>query len=129
MEFTVKTKFKATAKQMYSAWLSSDEHSKMTGGTASISDKIGADFTAWDGYLEGKNLNLEPFTRILQSWRTSEFNDNEKDSQIEILLNELDGETELTLIHTDVPETGEHYKKGWDDHYFQPMKAYFSSLK
>lgn len=129
MEFTLKTKFKATAKQIYSAWLTSEEHSQMTGGTANITDKIGTEFTAWDGYIEGRNIALEPFRRIVQSWRTSEFNDNEKDSKIEILLNEADGETELTLIHTNVPESGEHYKKGWDNHYFQPMKTYFSELK
>jgi activator of HSP90 ATPase len=62
----------------------------------------------------------------VQSWRTSEFGKEDQDSQIEILLNEVAGETELTLIHSNLPESGEHYKKGWDEHYFQPMKVYFS---
>jgi len=126
MEFTLKTKIDATAKQIYIAWLSSDGHTNMTGGTATISDIIGANFTAWDGYIEGQNIELEPFNRILQSWRTSQFEKDEEDSQIEILLNEINGQTELTLIHTNVPESGEHYIKGWDNHYFQPMKNYFS---
>ncbi len=115
-----------TAKEIYKTWLSSEGHSNMTGGEATISEKIGGRFTAWDGYIEGKNIELEPYKRILQSWRTSQFEDHEKDSQLEILLNEVDGQTELTLIHTNVPESGEHYKKGWDNHYFQPMKLYFS---
>ncbi|MEO1262846.1 MAG: SRPBCC domain-containing protein [Bacteroidota bacterium] len=51
----------------------------------------------------------------------------EEDSQVEIILTEMDGETELTLIHTNVPENGAHYKKGWEDHYFQPMKKYFQN--
>ncbi len=126
MEFTLKTKIAAPAKQIYSAWLSNEGHTDMTGGTAIISDKIGDSFTAWDGYIEGKNIELEPYKRILQSWRTSQFEAHEEDSQIEILLNEADGLTELTLIHTDVPESGEHYIKGWENHYFQPMKEYFS---
>ena len=126
MEFTLNTKINATAKEIYITWLNSEGHMKMTGGAANISDKIGDGFTAWDGYIEGKNIELEPYGRILQSWRTSQFEENEEDSQIEVLLNEVDGQTELTLIHTNVPESGEHYKKGWDDHYFQPMKAYFS---
>ncbi len=126
MEFTLKTKIDATAKQIYKAWLSSDGHTNMTGGTATISDIIGDNFTAWDGYIEGQNIELEPFNRILQSWRTSQFEEGEEDSQIEILLNEINGQTELTLIHTNVPESGEHYIKGWDNHYFQPMKNYFS---
>ena len=126
MEFTLKTKIKATAEEIYSAWLNSEGHTKMTGGKATASDKIGDGFTAWDGYIEGKNISLEPNSRIVQSWRTSQFEEGETDSQIEVLLNEVGGETELTLIHRNVPESGDHYKKGWDEHYFQPMKAYFS---
>ena len=126
MEFTLKTKINTSAKEIYKAWLNSEGHSNMTGGAAIISDKPGDNFTAWDGYIEGKNIELEPYKRILQTWRTSQFKDQEEDSQIEILLNEIDGQTELTLIHTNVPESGEHYKKGWDNHYFQPMNEYFS---
>ncbi|MEX0291291.1 MAG: SRPBCC domain-containing protein [Flavobacteriaceae bacterium] len=126
MEFTLKTIINATAEEIYTAWLSSEGHTNMTGGEATASDKLGSHFTAWDGYIEGKNLVLEPFARIVQSWRSSQFEAHEEDSQIEVLLSEVDGATELTLIHTTVPESGEHYKKGWDNHYFQPMKKYFS---
>ena len=126
MEFTLKTNIKATSKQIYKAWLSTQGHTKMTGGSAFTSDKVGDKFTAWGGYIAGENLVLEPYTRIIQSWRTSQFLEDEQDSQIEILLNEVNGQTELTLIHTNVPESGEHYIKGWDESYFQPMKAYFS---
>ena len=128
MEFTLKTKIDASAKDIYSTWLDSDGHTKMTGGSATISDKIQDNFTAWDGYIEGKNLALEPYKKILQSWRTSQFEENEEDSQIEILLNEMDGQTELTLIHSNVPESGSHYVEGWENHYFQPMKAYFKTI-
>lgn len=125
MQFTLKTIINATAKEIYTSWLSSEGHTNMTGGAASISEKIGDKFNAWDGYIEGENLELEPHKRILQSWRTSQFEDQEEDSKIEILLNEVDGQTELVLNHTGLPESGEHYKKGWIDHYFAPMKEYF----
>ena len=126
MEFTLRTRIDATAEQIYKAWLSSEGHTRMTGGSAVITDKTGDHFSAWDGYIEGKNLELEPFCRIVQSWRTSQFEKEEEDSQIEILLVEHHGQTELTLIHRNVPESGDHYIQGWDDHYFQPMKRYFS---
>ncbi|NNG10431.1 MAG: hypothetical protein HKM92_09665 [Arenibacter sp.] len=125
MEFVLKTILNAPAKEIYIAWLSSEGHSNMTGGEATASDKVGAAFTAWDGYIHGTNLVLEKDARIAQSWRTSQFLENENDSQIEILLKETDGVTELTLIHTGLPESGEHYRNGWDVHYFQPMKEYF----
>jgi activator of HSP90 ATPase len=126
MEFTLKTKFQASPREIYTTWLTSEGHTKMTGGTATISDIVGDHFTAWDGYIQGKNLALEPYKRILQTWRTSQFEESEEDSQLEILLQEVDGQTELTLIHTNVPESGEHYINGWENHYFQPIKAYFS---
>ena len=125
MEFTVKTNIKATAKQIYKAWLSTQGHTKMTGGNAFVSDKMGDKFTAWDGYINGENLVLEPYSKIVQSWRSSNFEDQEGDSQIEILLSENGKETTVSLKHTNVPESGEHYIKGWDEHYFQPMKKYF----
>ena len=125
MEFILKTNFNTTSKKIYDTWLSSEGHTKMTGGSAIISNKIGNKFTAWDGYIEGENIDLEPNKRILQTWRTSQFEEDEEDSKIEVLLNEVDGKTELTLIHTNLSESGEHYKNGWQDHYFEPMEKYF----
>jgi activator of HSP90 ATPase len=129
MEFTITTTINATAKQIYKSWLSTQGHTKMTGGVAFLSDKVGDSFTAWDGYITGKNMALEPYNRIVQSWRSSNFEAHEPDSQIEVTLNEGDGETELTLTHSNVPNSGEHYIKGWDEHYFTPMKKYFEFLK
>lgn len=127
MEFTLKTTLKAGSEEIYKTWLSSKGHTQMTGGAATSSDQVGGTFTAWDGYIEGKNKALEPYTRIVQSWRTSQFDPEEADSQIEILLHDIDGQTEFTLIHSNVPESGAHYKKGWNEHYFQPMKKYFET--
>lgn len=126
MEFTLTIKLKASAEHVYNTWLSSKGHSEMTGGTALASDKVGIRFSAWDGYIEGENIELIPFTKIVQSWRTSQFELHEDDSQIEITLNEVDGFTELTLIHSNVPENGDHYINGWENHYFSPMRAYFN---
>lgn len=124
MEFTLTTTIQAPAKEIYTAWLTSEGHTNMTGAGAEISDQPGDSFTAWDGYIEGKNILLEPYRRIVQSWRTSEF-EGASDSQIEVLLKEEEGITLLTLIHTHLPTDGEQYKKGWEDFYFEPMKAYF----
>lgn len=126
MEFTLQTTIHAPAKAIFEAWLNSNGHSEMTGGEANISDQIGEAFTAWDGYIMGKNILIEPNGKIIQSWRTTEFQDDQDDSQIELQFEEIRPNiTQLTLIHTNVPEDGEHYIKGWEDHYFSPMKDYF----
>jgi activator of HSP90 ATPase len=126
MEFTVKTKLKASAEEIYLTWLSSKGHSLMTGGEATITDKVGDDFTTWDGYIKGKNIALEPYNKIVQSWRSVEFNKNEEDSQIEVIFEEYNGETEITLIHSNIFRNIDNYKIAWYDYYFKPMKEYFS---
>jgi activator of HSP90 ATPase len=102
----------------------------MTGGAgAQVSDKIGEPFEAWDGYIQGKNLELQPFKRILQAWRTSEFADSEPDSLLEILFEPANGGTKVTIRHSELPAHGMQYKQGWVDSYFEPMKDYFNQLK
>ena len=85
LEFELSHELPATPEILYSAWLSSVEHSNMTGGAATVSNVVGGTFEAWDGYIQGKNLELEPSKRILQSWRTTEFADSAEDSLLEIL--------------------------------------------
>ena len=88
---------------------------------------MGGKFTAWDGYIFGSTLGLEPDRRIVQAWRTSEFPDDALDSQLEILFEEVAEGTEVTLTHSDMPEDQVHsYRQGWEDFYFKPMQEYFS---
>ena len=101
----------------------------MTGGEAKCSNEVGSAFTTWDGYIFGENIDLKPNHEIIQSWRTSEFNDDDEDSILKISLNELENGTELTLIHRNIPEGQTQYEQGWKEHYFEPMKNYFESLK
>jgi hypothetical protein len=69
--FEIKATFKVKPSKIYEAWLDSTQHSNMTGGEAVCSPNIGDSFTAWDGYIEGKNIDLKPNTEIVQCWRTS----------------------------------------------------------
>jgi uncharacterized protein YndB with AHSA1/START domain len=64
MKFTVTATLKASPKEIYDAWLNSESHSEMTGGKAKINNQVGTNFTAWDGYIEGTNLEPEPKKRI-----------------------------------------------------------------
>lgn len=118
----------ATPAQVYSAWLSGSEHTAMTGGKATGSNKVGAKFTAWDGYISGKHLELIPNKKIVQSWRTSEFSNSDPDSKLTISLQTVSKGTKLTLQHKGTPKSQEaSYSAGWVEHYFQPMQAYFSN--
>ncbi len=125
IEFTISDIIAASPADIYRAWLSSEGHTAMTGGEAHCSDTIGGTFDAWDGYITGENIALEQDRSIVQSWRTSQFDAKDADSQIEVILQPVEGGTRVTLHHTSVPDDGDHYRPGWQEHYFDPMKAHF----
>ncbi|KAF0112191.1 MAG: Activator of Hsp90 ATPase 1 family protein [Chloroflexi bacterium] len=111
---------------VFHAWLDSKQHSRFTGSEAEVDPKVGGEFTAWGGYISGKTKVLEPPNRILQSWRTTEFPVDSPDSLLEILLEKIPGGTQLTLIHTEIPDgQAEMYREGWEEYYFTPMQDYF----
>ncbi len=56
----------ASTEDIYSALLDSKKHGEFTGDKAKIDPKVGGKFSAWDGYILGKTLELEPFKRIVQ---------------------------------------------------------------
>ena len=124
--FTLTTVIPATPAEIYKAWLSTKGHTAMTGSAAKVDGKIGGKFTAWDGYILGSTLALEPDQRIAQAWRTSEFPDEAPDSLVEITLKETKSGTKITLTHSHIPAGQEDsYRQGWEDFYFKPMKEYF----
>jgi len=125
IKFEVSEVIPASAETIYAAWLSSDEHSRMTGGPAMISAKVGEAFEAWDGYIQGKNLELKSPKRIIQRWRTSEFEESDQDSLLEIMFDSVENGTRVTIRHSDLPDHGMQYRQGWIDAYFTPMKEYF----
>jgi activator of HSP90 ATPase len=125
--FTLTDTIPAMPQQIYDAWLDSRGHTEMTGSTAEAKATEGASFSAWGGYIKGKNLKLEPGRRIVQSWRTTRFAPDDPDSEIEVLLEPVDGGTKLTLQHRNVPDGHAGYQNGgWQEHYFEPMKRYFA---
>jgi uncharacterized protein YndB with AHSA1/START domain len=113
--------------RLWAMWLHPVHHGSFTGGAeAIITDLEGEMYSCWDGYIEGRNLTLEPGRRIVQSWRTADFAAADPDSVLELRFEPHGEGTRLELRHTELPhETGETYRKGWEDHYFQHMRELF----
>jgi len=124
-KFELKETFRVRPAVIYRAWLDTEEHTKMTGGQADCSHEIGGTFTAWNNYISGTNKSLRLNEEIVQSWRTTEFDEDDEDSELIIRLKEIPDGCELSLIHTNIPAGQTQYKQGWIDNYFIPMKEYF----
>jgi len=121
-----KVRFPTSAKKLYEIFLDSKKHSAATGGKAVAGKKVGDRFTAWDGYITGKNLVLVPGRVIVQAWRTSEFKKTDPDSVLTLTLEESGGSTTLTMVHAAVPDhKADDFKSGWHEHYWKPIKKYF----
>ena len=126
-DFSVSTELPAAPDAVYDTWMSSEGHTSMTGGRADVDPRIGGRFEAWDGYITGVTLDLEPGRRIVQSWRTSDFTDCDEDSQIEVVLEPSSGGCAIFLHHTNVPDGHRGYEDGgWEDNYFAPMRTFFT---
>ena len=126
-DFEVSAVIPASPEQVFAAWMSSALHAEMTGGVAEIDPVVGGTFTAWDGYIWGRTIAFEAPHRIVQSWRTTEFSENDPDSQIEVLMTPEGSETLVRIRHTEVPDGHRGYEDGgWQENYFDPMKRYFS---
>jgi uncharacterized protein YndB with AHSA1/START domain len=119
----------ASPEAVYKALMDPRMHSRFTGRRADIGKDVGDPFTAYDGYIDGVNLALEPGKRIIQSWRAHEDGwPDDHYSQVSYRLARVGKRTRVVLQHERVPsELAENFRKGWKQHYWLPLKALFSS--
>ena len=116
----------AAPVEIYDAFLNEQKHSAFTGAKATCDRRVGGKFTAWDGYISGKNVRLENGRRIVQEWKTSEWPKGVPPSLIEFKFKPKGQGTEVTMVQKNVPaiQAG-NYEKGWIDYYWTPLKKYF----
>jgi activator of HSP90 ATPase len=113
-------------QQVYDALVDPRRHAEFTGAKATGQAKPGAKFTAWDGYITGKHLVLEPGKRLIQEWLTTDWPAGAAPSQLEWTFVSKGDSTEVTLTQTDVPaDQASLYSQGWIDYYWDPLKLYF----
>lgn len=114
--------FRATPHEVYEALMDSARHSKFTGSKAKISREAGGKFTAYDGWVEGVNVELVPDKKIVQKWRGSDWPPGHY-SVAKFELKKIGEKTELKFTQTGVPEDRlDMIDKGWVEHYWDKMK-------
>jgi len=122
--------FEADPEKVYDALLDPKKHTEFTGSPATTSAKKGATFTAWEGYISGKNLELVKDKKIVQAWKTTEWPDGYPVSRLEFTLNAKKGGTELKMVHSNVPaEQVASYTSGWKSAYWDPLREYLAERK
>ncbi|HET9752613.1 MAG TPA: SRPBCC domain-containing protein [Myxococcales bacterium] len=118
----------AEPQRVFSAWLDAKEHAAFTGGGEAVVEPwTGGRFIAWDGYIHGILLGVDPGRRVVQTWRTSEFPPEARDSRLVVEFEPARGGTRVIIRHTDLPPShAKRYEKGWMEHYLKPLARYFA---
>ena len=117
----------ASPQQLYELYMDQKKHALVTGAQAKITSKEGTTYSAHDGYITGKNLQLVPGRLIVQSWRASDWSEDTIDSTF-ILLFEANGKDSIVqMIQANVPDNQVvSLSKGWRAHYWDHWKQWLS---
>ena len=117
---------KVSPEQVYAAYVDPKKHSEFTKSKATGKPVVNGKFTAWDGYIFGKFLELEGGTRVVQEWSSTDFPEGYPPSKLELIFCQVPKGTEITMIHTNVPkEQADETAEGWTEFYWDPLKKYF----
>jgi len=130
--------FKASRKRVYDALTDAAQFGRvvqlsaaiqgggMKTGAApvAISREPGGSFSAFGGYITGRQVELVPNERIVQVWRAGSW-DAGSYSIARFVLVESGGETKIVFDHTGFPKgQAEHLAEGWRVNYWEPLAKF-----
>lgn len=121
----------ASANDIYDALMDETQHTAFTESQAHIDATLGGAMDAYDGYITGRFLELEPNARIVQIWRAEEDGwPEEHFSTLTITLTPRHNGTAIGLLQTDVPEhLSRSIAEGWKEYYWKPLRKYLERKK
>jgi activator of HSP90 ATPase len=132
--------FKAGRKRVYEALTDANQFGKvvqlsaamqaggMKTGAAPVtmSHEAGGAFSAFGGYVTGRQIELAPNERIVQVWRAGSW-DPGSYSIAKFVLVEFGGETKIKFDHTGFPKgQAEHLAEGWRINYWEPLAKFLA---
>lgn len=119
--------FGAKPAKVYKALVDSTEHTKFTGAGAQIGTGVGDAWSAYDGKISGRQLELVDGVRIVQTWRAGNWPQGSHSLVRFELLPEGDG-TRVVLDHDALADDQvAHIDGGWTRMYWEPLRKYLES--
>lgn len=118
--------FETEPHEVYETLMDSKKHAAFTGAKAKIGRNVGDDFSVWDDWATGTNVEIVPDKKIVQKWRGADW-PKDHYSHVMFELKKVDRGTRLDFTQTDIPESlYEELAKGWREWYWEKLKVYFA---
>ena len=121
--------FKASPEKIYDLIMDEKKHAEFTGSKATLSTKPKGEFSVFDGYCKGYNIELVRGKKIVQAWHFEE--DGWPENHFSICNFEFEkvgDKTKLRFIQSEVPvHKVESLKEGWKQFYWDAIKKYLKS--
>ncbi len=115
---------KSSPERIYSALVSAETFSEVTGAPAEIAQNEGGAFSCFGGQIVGRHLELNPNKRIVQAWRAGAWPEGVY-SIVKFEISEAGASTTVELEHTGFPDdAADQLEGGWHKMYWDPLKAY-----
>lgn len=116
----------ASPKRIYDALLDSQQFGEVTGRPAEITSQPGTEFKLFGGAISGRNVELVPNRRVVQAWRSNDWEEGLY-SVVRFELQEQGDGTKLLFDHTGYPEAAhDMLEGGWHQMYWEPLKKHLA---
>ena len=113
-----------TPETVYEILTSSEKFTTMSAGReAKISKDTGGTISMFGGAILGRNVELVPGKRVVQAWRSSDWQEGVY-SVVRFELTAVGTKTKLSFDQSGHPTEAEpHLNEGWHKMYWQPLNA------
>ncbi|MBM75344.1 MAG: hypothetical protein CMK59_08075 [Proteobacteria bacterium] len=116
----------ASPKQVYYVWLTPAYHGALTEGLASIEPQVNGHVRLWSGAVQGVIKELIPNKRIVQTWKTADWEPFEDPSFLILEIKEHTVGCSLSIDHDNIPERlYEQFEFAWNSFYFPRLRQFF----
>ena len=117
----------APAERLFAMYLDPAEHAAVSGHPVTVAAAAGAKFEAFEGQLSGQILHIFEPQLIVQSWRSTQFHDDNPDSTLILTFTPAGEQGRIDLVHLDVPDHDfDGVTEGWEKYYWTPWRRYLA---
>jgi activator of HSP90 ATPase len=118
----------ADPEQVYAVLADAAALSALSGMLGQPGRTAGEEFSAFDGNVTGRQIEMVPGARIVQAWRFPQFQEGTY-TIVHLNVTAAEGGTVLTLDQYGEPEDWhDHINTNWPTFYFTPLINHFSAM-